>query len=314
MNDNEGPGGPASIGEMDPEDVRIETVDAFHIGGSGYVASFELTNSDAEFARSYLLEIDFGQTLTFRVRQQVEDTIMSHVSLGPDRHVVLQLGGFMHDLSPEGDSMTRLWDGVLRRLWNLDAARQYAIGDRGVAYARETGTWQRIETYDMAVFRGIHGPRPGAIHACGHEGLLVRLEGRTWIPIDIPDQRNLHAIEVSEDGTIHVGGAEGTAYAIVADELIELQSQPWNYMGVLSFKGNRYWTDANYGISLQRGNVVEPFRKLGQGFYMHASPEKLVISGWKEVFIFDGSEWSGFELGYDGNIFLSQLDMTQYGG
>lgn len=303
-----------TIDDLRPDEVDIETVDAFHLGGTRYAASFELSDQDSEFARSFLLDVDFGATLTFTVRKRIEDSILSHASLAPDRHVVLELGRRMHDLRPEGDSMVILRDGVLRRLWHLDETHQYVIGDSGAAYVRETGDWERIAAQGSPVFRGIHGPRADMVHACGNRGVLVRLAGRAWVPIDLPVQRNFHAIEVSPDGAIHIGGANGAAYAIIADELVELESQPWDYMGILSFKGHRYWTDANYGISIQRGNVIEPFRKLGQGFYMHASPEKLVISGWKEVFVFDGSEWSGFELGYDGNIFLSQLDMTQYGG
>lgn len=303
-----------TIDDLAADEVDIETIDAFHLGGTRYAASFELSDSNSEFARSFLLDIDFGDSLTFTVRKQIEDTILSHASLAADRHIVLELGGLMHDLTAGGDTVTRLRDGVLRRLWHLDEGRLYVIGDRGVSYIRETDAWERIETYDAAVLRGIHGPRADMVHACGNRGVLLRLEGRAWAPIGIPVQRNFHAIEVSPDGAIHVGGANGAAYAIVADELIELESQPWNYMGILSFKGRRYWTDANYGISVQDGNRIVPFRNLGQGFYMHASPDRLVVSGWKEVFIFDGEEWSGFELGYDGNIFLSQLDMTQYGG
>jgi hypothetical protein len=303
-----------TIDDLKPDEVDIETIEAFHLGGTRYAASFELSDENSEFARSYLLDIEFGDALTFTVRKQIEDTILSHASLAPDRHIVLELGKLVHDLTPGGDTVTKLRDGMLRRLWHFDENRHYVIGDRGVAYIREAGVWERIETLGSAVLKGIHGPRPDAVHVCGHAGLIARLDGRTWIPLEIPVQRNFHAIEVSEDGAIHVGGADGAAYAIVADELIELESQPWDYYGVLSFKGRRYWTDANYGISVQEGNRIVPLREPGQGFYMHASPDKLVVSGWKEVFIFDGTEWSGFEFGYDGNIFLSRLDMTQYGG
>jgi hypothetical protein len=303
-----------TIDDLAPEEVDIEAIDAFHLGGTRYAASFELSDEDSEVVRSFLLMVDFGATLTYSVRMRIDKSILSHASLSPDHHVVLQLGRHVHDLTPGGDSVTTLQDGVLRRLWHLDAGHQYVYGDRSTAYAREGGAWERIEGYGNAVFRCIHGPRADMIHACGNRGVLARLEGRRWVPVDLPVQRNFHAIEVMPDGAIHVCGARGAAYAIVDDELTELQSQPWDYMGVLSFKGRRYWTDANYGISVQKGNVVEPLRELGQAFYMHASDEKLVISGWKEVFIFDGENWEGFEMGYDGNIFLRRLDMADYGG
>ncbi len=303
-----------TIDELRPEQVHLETIDAFHLGGNRYAASFELSDPHMEFARSYLLDINFSDTLTFTVRQQIDQTIMSHASLAPDRHVVLELGGRMHDLGPGGDSVTVLPNGVLRRLFHLDDGPQYVVGDRGAAYIREGAVWEEIAPYDAAVIRDVHGPNPGAIHACGHSGLLLRLQGRAWVPIDLPDHRNFHALEVSPDGAIHLGGADGTALALVNDELIQLETPPRDIFGIRTFKGRRFWSDANWGISVQEGNSLLPFRELRQAFYMHASAEKLVVSGWKEVFIFDGEHWSGFELGYDGNIFLSQLDMAQYGG
>ncbi|MBB1490602.1 MULTISPECIES: hypothetical protein [unclassified Paracoccus (in: a-proteobacteria)] len=303
------------LDDLDPSEVRIETVDAFHLGGTRYSASFELTDVDCEFSRSFLLDIDFGETLTFTIRLQIEDAINSHATLVPDRHVVLELGGLVHDLTPAGDSVTALPEGVLRRVWHLEGGPQFVFGDHGVAYIREVGAgWNLIQPYDLAVLRDIHGTSAGDVHACGHGGLLLRLEGRAWVPLEIPDQRNLYALEVSADGALHFGGAGGTAYALVADELIALEAEPWDYFGIRSFKGRRYWTDPSYGISVQEGRALRPFRNLGQGFFMHASAEKLVISGWKEVFVFDGQNWEGFEMGYDGNIFLRRLDMADYGG
>jgi hypothetical protein len=312
--DNDVPGEPTSIGEMDPRDVQIETIDAYHLGGRRYSASFELTNSRAEFSRSYLLDIEFGDTIAFEVRLIIEDKINSHLVHGPDRQTVLELGGIVHDLGPEGDSSTSLSNGVLRRLWMDASGRQFAFGDRGVVYMRDSGGWEELDGYDLAVFRDLDGTSRGEVYACGHGGLLARLDGRRWIPLDLPDQRNFWALEVETDNSIYLGGPEGLALALTDGELIELSAEPWNYFGIHSFKGRRFWSDANYGISVQEGNRIVPFRKLGQGFYMHSSAEKLVVSGWKEVFVFDGENWSGFELGYDGNIFLSVLDMADYGG
>ncbi|SFX63170.1 hypothetical protein SAMN04244548_01532 [Paracoccus pantotrophus] len=314
MADTDTPSG-NPLDDLDPSEVRIEAVDAFHLGGTRYAASFELTDIHCEFSRSFLLDIDFGETLTFTVRLQIEDAINSHATLAPDRHVVLELGGLIHDLTPAGDSVTALPEGVLRRIWHLKDGPQFVFGDRGVAYVREPGgDWELIAPHDLAVLRAIHGSSAQDVHACGHGGLLLRLEGRAWVPVEIPDQRNFYALEVSADGAMHFGGAEGTAYALMGEELTPLEAAPWDYFGICSFKGRRYWTDSSYGISVQEGNALRPFRNLGQGFFMHASAEKLVISGWKEIFIFDGENWEGFEMGYDGNIFLRRLDMADYGG
>ncbi len=315
MNDrDDGPGEPTSIAEMAPEDVQIETIDAFHLGGSRYSASFELTDVNADFSRSYLLDVDFQDAITFSARFIIEDKINAHLAGPDDRATVLELGGVVHDLQPGGDTSLSLPLGVLRRLWRRKDGAEFAFGDRGITYMKASDSWEALEKYEMAVFRDLDAAPNGDVYACGHGGMLVKLSGRTWTPVELPDQRNLWALEVERENAIYLGGPEGLALALVDGELIELSAEPWNYCGIQSFKGRRYWTDANYGISVQDGNRIVPFRQLGQGFYMHASPDKLVVSGWKEVFVFDGNNWSGFELGYDGNIFLRTLDMANYGG
>ncbi len=302
------------IDRLAPDEVDIEAMEAFHLGGDRFSASFELSNDRSEFARSFLLDVRFGTSLTFDIRLRIEDSILSHASLAPDRHLVLELGGIIHHLQPGGDSEVTLKPSRLRRIWALDDRHQYLIGDRGISFLREGGDWQAIEPYGDSLFKSVHGRSPQTIHACGTLGEVVRLEGRRWVPLDVPVQTEFKAVHLGQDGSLNLAGTEGQCYAIRDSELIPLANEGWTYMGIAEFKGQRYWSDANFGLSIQRGDRLEPFRALGQGFTMHASPDLLAIVGWKEVFLFDGENWSGFELGYDGTLFLSQLDMTQFGG
>ena len=300
--------------DLTPEQVHIEAVEAFHTGGNRYAASFELSDHDGEFFRSYLLEVDLGSNLTYKVRQRIEDTIMSHASLAPDRHIVLEIGGLMHDLTPEGDSVTSLPEGVLRRLYHLNGGQQYVVGDGGVGYIRTDDDWQLIPPLNGLALRDIHGPSSDLVYACGNEGTLYQLRGTAWDQVNLPDQRNFTTLEVTNKKLIHIGGREGLALAFRDDELVELSAPARDFFAIRTFKGRRYWSDVNWGLNIQEGDTVVPFRELRQVSYMHTSPEKLVIAGWKEIFVFDGETWDGFELGYDGDIFISRLDMTLYGG
>jgi len=300
--------------ELAPQEVHIEAVEGFHLGGTRYSASFELSDHNSEFARSYLLEVDCGEGLTFSIRQQVENTIMSHASLGDDRHLALRLGGRMYDLTPAGDTMTRLPNGVLRRIFHIEGRAQYVVGDDGVCYLRDRDVWNEVPPVTARALRDIHGPHPELIHSCGNAGTLLRLRGGQWEPVELADQRDFTALEVTDAKLVHIGGPDGLALALRDDELVELNAPARDFFGIRSFKGQRYWSDANWGLNIQKGDSIVPFRELRHAFYMHASAEKLVISGWKEIFIFDGEAWDGFELGYDGNIFLRRLDMADYGG
>ncbi|SPH18708.1 hypothetical protein DEA8626_02250 [Defluviimonas aquaemixtae] len=303
-----------SFDELTPDQVHIEAIEGFHLGGTRYAASFELSDHDGEFFRSYLLEVDLDSSLTYRVRQRIEDTIMSHASLASDRHVVLEIGGLMHDLTPEGDSVTSLPEGVLRKLYRLEGGPQYVVGDGGVGYVRAAADWQLVPPLNGLALRDIHGPSPDLIYACGNGGTLLHLRGTAWDQLDLPDQRNFMALEVTDEKLIHIGGREGLALALRDQELVELSAPARDFFAIRTFKGHRYWSDVNWGLNIQDDDTVVPFRELRHAFYMHTSPEKLVISGWKEIFVFDGKTWDGFELGYDGNIFLSRLDMAEYGG
>ncbi len=301
--------------DLPPEEVHIEAVEAYHLGGTRYAASFELSDHDENYFRSYLLEVDCGSALTFRIRKQIEKTVMSHASLGEDRHLLLQIGGRMHDLTPAEDTVTFLPEGVLRRLFRLPGGAQYVVGDQGICYWREGSgaEWRLVPPLTDLALRAIHGPNADLIHACGDGGTLLHLQGGVWRRIDLPDDRSFKAIEVGPDRIIHLGGDSGTALALRGDELLELAAPRRDFFSIRSFKGHRYWADANWGLNRQEGDTIVPFRELRYAFYMHTSPEKLVISGWKEIFIFDGQNWDGFQLNYDGNINLTRLNMDEYG-
>ena len=63
------------IDDLAPDEVHIEAIEAFHLGGTRYSASFQLSDHDDEYFRSFLLDIDFGETLTFTIRKQIEYSI-----------------------------------------------------------------------------------------------------------------------------------------------------------------------------------------------------------------------------------------------
>lgn len=305
---------PLPFDRLTPDQIHIEAVEGYHLGGTRYSASFELSDHDGEYYRSFLLEVDCGASLTFTIRQRIEDSIMSHTSLAADRHVSLEIGGIMHDLTPGGDSFNRLDGGTLFQLFRIPGGPQYVVGNEGTAFIRDGGGWEAIPPVTERMLNNIHGPTPDLIHACGNGGTVLRLRGRTWEPLDLPDQRDLNAIEVAGERHLYLGGDDGAALALRGDELVELDAPMRDYFAIRSFKGRRYWGDANWGLSVQEGDALLPFRELRYAFPIHASPDRLVVTGWKEIFIFDGERWDGFALGYDGNIFLTRLNMAEFGG
>lgn len=305
---------PSWIDDFDPEEIEVQAIDGFHLGGTRFSASFELSDPYDEFGRSYLLEIELAKTIRYTVRLQVEDAIRSHVSFAPQDHVALELGGIIHDLSLGGaDKRTVLPEGALHRLWAPSRDRIFAIGNLGVSYLRDGGRWGQLESYQEAVLNDVFGRDGGPTYIAGNHGLLLQLDGRRWQPIELHTEENLTAVSVGPEGEVYLGGDAGVAYELRNSELIALKAQPFDYSSICEFRGKRYWSDSNYGISVQNGQEIVPLLETEQAFTMSASRDFLVAAGWHEFFLFDGAEWSGFELGWNGDIFLSRIDMANYG-
>lgn len=312
--DDDDDDGPQSIDDFDPDEIDVQAIDAFHLGGRRFSASFELSDPEDEFGRSFLLDIDWTRALTFSVRLQVEDSMRSHVSFGPGDHVALELGGIVHDLPASGaDTRTELPEGILTRLWAPSRDRVFAYGNDGVSYVRERGVWRQLGRVGDAVLNDMHGQPGGPVWMVGNAGVLVRLDGDAWQPLDIGREPHLQTVWAMPDGALYLGGKGGVGLELRNSELIELETEDVDYFDICAFKGRLYWSDMNMGVSVLEGQKVVPILETGQGFTMTATDDYLVVAGWPEVFLFDGKRWSGFELGFDGKIFLSELDMDDYG-
>lgn len=304
---------PESISDFDPEEIDVQAIDGFHLGGDRFSASFELSDPDDEFSRSYLLEVEFGRSIQFDIHLQVEDAIRSHVSFSPNDHVALELGGIIHELRSGRHSQEELSEGILTRLWSPSPDRLFAFGEEGVSYRRENSRWTQLETFGRAVLNDMDGQPGGPIYCAGKKGVLLRLEGTQWSRIEIGVEDHFNAVLAGAQGEIYLGGQRGAAYELRDGELIALKGMDVDYFDICEFRGKRYWSDMSYGISVQKGREIVPLLETGQGFTMNATPDFLVVAGWHEFFLYDGGEWSGFEMGYDGSIFIRRVDMTDYG-
>ena len=303
---------PQGIDDFDPEEIDVQAIDGFHLGANRFSANFELSDPNDEFSKSFLIEIEMGPAIHYEVRLQVEDAIRSHVSFGPQDHVALELGGIIHDLPPGGAVRTELPEGALSRLWAPSREFIIAYGSQGVSYRREQGRWDQLETYGDAVLNDVHARDGGPIHCVGNNGVLLQLRDRTWQPIDLAIVEKFNCVHVGSQAEIYIGGDGGVAYEVRNGELIGLKSDEVDYCDIVEFKGRRYWSDMNWGISVQEGREIVPFQETGQGFTLSASDDFLVMAGWHEFFLFDGKEWTGFEMGWNGEIFLSLIDIADY--
>lgn len=301
-----------SLDDFDAEDIEVEAMEAYHLGGTRFSASFELSEEEAEVSRSVLLDVDFGDTVQFQTLLEVEDSIMSHTSLSRDRHFALELGGIVHALDGESRGRSELEEGFLRRIRGVSETEAIVVGEDGIAYRYDGATWTEIEPFEGGDFVDAHIAPGRSVHACGPIGTLARLDGNAWTDLDVPIQEDLNAVLVTPSDGLFVAGSNGMCFQLRDSELIEFDAGDDDFFGVRDFKGRRYWSSANYGLYVQDGRRLVPFRDLGQSFTLHTSTDLLVIAGWKEIFTFDGETFRGFRLGWDGSVFLEALDMDNW--
>lgn len=294
-----------SFDSIPPGEIKIEAVEGYHLGGSKFSASFQLFDEYMEFYRSYLLTVDLSN-LAFEIKKQIEDSMESHVSYSENEHDLLEIGGFIHHMAGSHLQTEQLMDGVLSVLWHWDPSTLFAIGGHGGAYIRENMVWSKIETSEDWSLFGIGGNDRKNIYAAGQQGLLVKLDGYSWQKIPLDTDVNFKSIQVDKNGVVYLAGEEA-CFEYKNAKLNRLDCEPFQYFGVCEFKGKRYWSDANFGISVQNGNKIEKLKNIGQGFRMHSSSEFLVVTGWKEILIFDGNKWDGFSLSYDGQPRLTRM-------
>lgn len=129
-----------------------------------------------------------------------------------------------HGLAPYGARKWLRADATLRAVTFIDADRGWAVGDRGVILATQSGgdTWHRQHTptlatlYDVTFVNARHGLAVGGYYSSDTQTsrgviLLTADGGRTWQRLDT-DLPLLRSIRASADGSLVAGGDYSTVH------------------------------------------------------------------------------------------------------
>jgi hypothetical protein len=300
-----------NLDDYDPEEVDVEVIDVFHIGGDEFVASVQLSDKQDEAGRSFLVRISLGGEVGVQELLRIEDLFLSHTTLGPAHHIALQVGATTHHMEESRVSCGEGPEPFTNKLWSHDAAHVFLFGDEGTVCQAHGTEWVPIPPATNAFLRTMDGPAPHLIHVAGDQGTLLRLAGGRWLPLDVGFDHSISAISVDPEGDVHFGCENGLCGIILRDERIEIVGPGTKIASICSFRGVRYWGDEENGLFVEEGNELVPFRALGVVYNMHASAERLAVSGWTNAFAFDGRDWSGIQFGFDGNLTWRLIDMSR---
>jgi hypothetical protein len=301
------------ISDLSPDEVDTDAINAYHLGGNLFSVSLQLTDRHNEIARSYLFKISFdGRSIRSETIFELPSQILSHVSRSPDEHVVLDLGATTHLFRGKSHTTWETpFDDFVDKIWQHEGGELYLLGDAGICCIAEGQSWRPIKRGTRSNLRTIHGQPGGDVYVAGFDGVLLRLAGGKWKQIPLNFNVPINAIHVASDGRVKIGGDDGNCFEYFEDRVDEIQAPETDFASIYEFKGKTYWGDDGHGLLVQDGLKLVPFRALEVGNFMHASHELLVVVGWKEVFLFDGDEWRGFEFEYDGELHCRIVDMTR---
>lgn len=297
--------------DYEPDEIDVEAIDAFHLGGDRFAVSVQLSDKHDEVARSFLLELTLGRQVEFKVLLQIEDLILSHASIAEDTHVVLEVGGVTHYLHKDSHKTGQGPEPFTNKLWHLDRQTVFLYGEAGTACLAQGTEWIEIPPAVPGFLRAMHGPSRDLIHAGGDGGALLRFSGNIWVPIPLGFNRSISALNVSSKGEIFFGCEDGYCARYADEELTDIAGPGTQISSICEFRGERYWCDDEYGLFIQKGSSLVPFKPLGYIYNMHVTDDFLVTAAWRYAFMFSGKKWAGVEFGYDGNLFVRGVDMTR---
>ena len=294
---------------LPPEETDIEVMNAFHLSDDLYGVSLQLSDEYNEVARSFIFNVDFGRSLTCKEVFRVEGILLDHISFAENQHIGLQVGGVSHHIRKSDVKMLFGPEPFTNKLWHLNNDHIFLFGEDGTVCRLHDNQWQPIKPASKEFIRCMSGDNPDTIIAAGDRGTLQHLQKESWTRIDLHMNQSIIAAHVRSANEISLGCEDGDCFQFLGDELVELETTGGEFKSICDFQGQLYWGDDDYGLHKQNGLVLEPWRRLEFAYAMHASETRLVVTGWKEVFIFDGEHWRGFEFAYDGKVLLREVDM-----
>lgn len=297
---------------LDKKNTDLEVMNAFHVAPNTLAVSIELSNKTGEKGRSFLLLVRFdGLQIVLETKFEVPNRMLSHISVSPDDHWFLEVGGVVNIITAAGVTATRLPDPFFHRLFRVSSGEVFGFGEDGAICQLVGIDWRPFPATVRSFLRSMHGLSLDSLLVVGDHGTVLQNKGDRWQRLDLNLGHAIEVVCVSADGTVSFGCDDGLCYQKVESELFELQAPESDFMAICDFKGRRYWGENDFGLFVQKGNRLEEFRGLEFVYAMEASKDLLVVVGWHEVFTFDGEEWRGIEFGYDGNLFAKVIDMRK---
>jgi hypothetical protein len=303
-----------SINGIRAADVDLEVMRAFHVDKNTFGVSIELSDQYNERGRSYLLIVEFdGERIRYEIVLQIENLMLDHVSMSPAEHVLLEVGGVTHFLNGRAHRTARTPEPFFHKLFRPSGGPLFTYGEDGWVCQLYDMAWRPIEPGSKAFLRCMHGPSTEMLHVGGNFGTLLHLKGDVWVQIPLNFNKSIEALHVAEDGTISIGCEDGFCREVRDGSIRVIEAPDSDFLSIRDFKGRRFWGENDFGLFVQEGDRLIEFRALEFAFAMESSPELLVVTGWREVFLFDGSSWLGFEFAYDGDLLARTIDMgTRY--
>ncbi|UVK38457.1 hypothetical protein LHFGNBLO_005623 [Mesorhizobium sp. AR10] len=184
----------------------------------------------------------------------------------------------------------RLSDRMIFKVWGLDEATVFVLGEEGLVLRSRGEAWEQISIPDTVRLSNIHGLSSKEIFAVGERGAFWQLTGDIWTQIDINTNANLLGVYVDGPGRVYVCGENGICFRYESGSIVTFVTQPRRYTSVVRFRDNIYFGASGQGVDILQGQEVIPFKPNVFGQRLSAG-DNLWSCGHNAFFRFDGNGW-----------------------
>lgn len=297
------------VADLPPEMQSFNALNAYELDPDHIRVACQLSDVHEEVGEFAILRISMI-SMAVDIEDAFDEFAMAFHSTRTYRELLLEIGGVVRLQTGSGWRTDVLKSSFLIGAYSLDAHADFVFGDDGQIWRFDGSfAWSQdtVEASDR-IF-DMHGLSTDRLYAVGGNGLILKSRGRDWAPIEVRIGTDFRCVLVENDRVL-VAGDHGIAGYLKDDEFVLFETGiESDILSICSFRGDIYFADSDFGVHVLSANAFEPVANLGYTYRLNAK-EWLTAACGEYIFQFDGTNWRGIELSYNGGYKAGPFDTT----
>ncbi|MGO7922314.1 WD40/YVTN/BNR-like repeat-containing protein [Rhizobium ruizarguesonis] len=295
--------------DLPPEMQSFNALNAYEVGRDDARVACQLSDVHEEIGEVAILRISMT-SLAVQVEDVFDEFAMAFHSVRARREILLEIGGVVRLHAGTIWRSDLLNSSFLIGAYSLEKCEDFVFGDDGQIWRfDDASTWSRDTVAASDRIFDMHGLSPDRLYAVGGNGLILKSRGRTWDPIDVRIGTDFRCVLVEND-RVFVAGDRGIAGYLGDNEFVQFDTGlDSDILSICSFRGSIYFADSDFGVHVLSAGAFEPVANLGYTYRLNAG-EWLTAACGEYIFQFDGTNWRGIEISYNGGYRAEAYDTS----